>query len=208
MQRTTTASRTILTTFLTILAMALLGGGLAQIELTEFQSGTPIVADEMNANFDELETAVEAVAHGSVHVSPLDLAPLGGVTDYVVHGSKSTLYLTGSETFSCFGANVDLPHGAELTRVQATVDDPDGSASTSTAEVAFGYRPWTEEPSDYYATLDQYGSTTGYVTQGVSGPFIDAAAQAVDNDAYEYKVAVCLEGDSVFLDARIDYQLP
>ena len=188
--------------------LALASAALAKIEPTEFQSGTPIVADEMNANFDELKTAVEAVAHGSVHVSPLDLVPLEGVTDYVVRGVKAHLDLGGAEAFSCFGARVDVSQGATITRVQATVDDPDGSADVSTAEVAFGYREWTDEPSDDFATLDPYGSTTGYVTQGVSGPFADVPVQAIDNDAYEYKVAVCLEGDSRYLDARLDYELP
>lgn len=210
MQRTTTAIRTtILTTLLVTIATALLGSGLAQIELTEFESGTPIVADEMNENFDELKTAVEAVAHGSVHVSPLDLVPLDGATNYVVRSKYAHLDLDEDLSHTCFGANVDVPQGSVITSVGATADTSQSSTPASAAEVSFGFREWNAQPTTYYEMIDQFGSSTGYVDASVSGPFTDhAAATSVDNASYEYKVLVCLEGDAHFYDAQVDYQLP
>lgn len=201
-------ARTILPT---VLAAGLLSVAFAQIDLTSFEAGDPIVADEVNANFEELATAVQSVASGTANVTALDMLMLNGAAGLTPDRSKSH-YLGAiardGEVTGCYGANFDLPDGATITSVSATMDLSVGSAAND-ASAQFWHRSWTSTNSTVIADLSAFNSDTGYVTQTISGPFAeDPDAMEVKADEREYAVTVCLTEDARFFHAQVAYEIP
>ena len=200
------ALRTVAIVLATVVA---LGVAHAQIELTTFQAGDPIVADEVNGNFDELATAIDAAAHGTADVTAMDLVKLDGFAgEEPIRSDDHSLGLPAAATSGCFGAHVRLPDGATVTSVSATMDLSLGTPADNDAFARFWHRTWTERGDETFALLQSFGSTTGYVTQTNSGPFADAAVHDVDAAGREYGVEVCLEEDAQFFHAQIAYRLP
>lgn len=208
--------------FLTFLLFV--GTGAAQVQLTQFQTGDPIVADEVNANFEALGAAIEqlqqrldAVQSGVARVSAVDLVPLytvdlqgsGNSLDYVVQDAKvGTLSLVGQAVDAgtyCFGTSLDLPDGGSIIGLSANGFDAVGSDAT----VTLLRRAWGFEATEELAGIDR----------GTSDDFSDALASieapgsalphVVDAVGYAYRLDVCLSGPNAgFLDAAIDYDLP
>ncbi len=201
-------ARTILPT---VLAAGLLSVAFAQMDLTSFASGDPIVAAEVNANFEEIATAVQSIASGTANVTAFDMLMLDGAAGLTPARSRKYHYLsaitTSGITTGCYGANFDLPDGATITSVSATMDLSLGSASND-ASAEFWHRSWTSERSTEIAFLNAFNSSTGYVTQTVSGPFADEDAVDVKANEREYGVTVCLTEDARFFHAQVAYEIP
>ncbi len=204
------------------LAALLASAALAQIELTEFQSGTPIVADEMNANFDAVVDAIEsnrarldAIETGTLRVTPIDMVPLNtfdfrgsGVDLDYIRDKDDYLGLAGEAddgaAYFCFAARIDPPDGSTLTTFAATMSEDAGSGDI--AEAVLYERPWDDAQlgnENALATVDQFQTTFGEeIASGGDLPVV------VDTDANEYRVEACLQRRAGFLGARVEYELP
>lgn len=212
-----------------VVAAALLvfaGWTSAQIELTSFQTGDPIRADDVNGNFQELADAITAVADGEYRILPFDLVPFEPFSDAGIEGgspdvptefrygvnSKYHLELTGSTETSgrpyCFGSHVRLPDGATVVRHGATLQesDPGKDVGTNDASATFYRQPFSttdvEPPETIVETIAQATTFQESSTIGLPLPV------TIDNDAYTYGYLVCLQGDGMFLNARLSYTLP
>ena len=194
----------------TVAAVLLAAPAAAQVQLTTFQAGDPIVASEMNANFQELATNAEAVAPGRHLVTAADLVPRDASTDFIRgQGGKYYLELEGtSETDGphCFLARVRLPDGATVTLVGATLQDPDPSGDVHAAEAGLLSIPFA---TDGAAAPDELAGVTAFTDTFFESKTTGGALPAViDRQAATYVYVVCLEGFGSFLNGRIEYDLP
>lgn len=206
-----------------IAALALLvGAATAQVELTTFATGDPIVADQVNQNFSNLADGVtqnaarlDAMESGTVWVSSLEMVPLYTFNILDVDSTADLEYMREKEDalfliraanssgdLYCFGARVRLPQGATVTSFAASM------YLQSTSDAAYSQlllRPWGSDRTESMA-LHEWSTTTSssYVEMTTSS----ITGATVDNATNEYRVETCLSGDSRFLDARIEYSLP
>ena len=203
----------------TVLAAAVLGAALGQIQLTRFQSGEPIVASEVNANFDALKNAVEGAQErvtaleGDVRrVSYVDLVPLSTVDletsgDVLAFTRTDTklgyLALLGTDGTFCFAARLNLPDGAIVTAFTATALDQVGD------DVDVLLRAWGSTSVETLTGID--AGTTDAFPDTLATVAAPAGELPTDLDAttYEHRVDVCLSGENAgFLDAAIHYDVP
>lgn len=195
---------------LVLFATILFGTAAAQIDLTPFSSGDPIVAEEVNGNFQELADAVTAIADGEYRILPPDLTPTDDGADYRYGvNNKSELFLDGDLAgFTCFGHHVRLPDGATVTRHGSTMaepspgDAPDGDR----AEAYFLKRPFsTTSDQAPDAVVESIAAATTFQESATIGGNLP---ETIDNETYVYEYRVCLEGGGRFLNARLTYTLP
>lgn len=212
-----------------VVAAALLvcaGWTSAQIELTSFQTGDPIRADDVNGNFQELADAITAVADGEHRILPFDLVPLepfsdadndGGTPDVPTEfrygvNNKFHLELTGSTEPSgrsyCFGSHVRLPDGATVVQHGATLQesDPGENVGDNDASATFYRQPFSTTDVEPPETIVE---TIARATTFQEGSMVGGGLPVtIENDAYTYGYLVCLKGDGMFLNARLHYTLP
>lgn len=156
-----------------------------------FTAGTPARAEEINANFNALKDAVNALQSGASSVSNLGFVNPrdGDVGCQLVRGERGAYYI-GSATSCAAGAAISLPHGVTVTGFHCTVYDNAAGNGQILASGLSRTNLGTGETESVFSTAGSLGNG-GLQRLSDTGP--ESGTELVDNEKYTYFLATFFE---------------